>query len=101
MSQARRELRFTVIWILEASRGGPMRARILTILRRQPSNPHQLARELGVNYRTVLHHLRVLEENGLVERLGQGYGRPYVLTIEAEQAWSIIENSIKRVLGDR
>ncbi len=85
---------------MEASRGGPTRARILLLLRDLPLNPHQLARKLGLNYRTVLHHLEVLEKNGLVERLGDGYGAPYMLTEEASRNWSVVEESINRVLGE-
>ncbi len=94
-----REVRLIVRWLIEGTRGGRLRARILLLLRDGPMNAHQLARSLGVNYRTATHHLRVLQEHGLVERLGDGYGSPYVLTSLAEEAWPVIEESIRKVLG--
>ena len=78
-----------------------MRAKILLLLRDRPMNPNQLANEIGVNYRTIRHHLRVLEEHGLVKRLGGSYGTPYVLSDAAVGMWGVIEDSIKRVLGEK
>ncbi len=72
---------------------------ILLALRERPSNPHRLARMLGLNYRTVTHHLEVLSRHGLVRRLTQGYGAPYVLSDLARARWGEIEESIRRVLG--
>lgn len=59
------------------SRGGPMRAKILKLLSERPMNAHQLAEALGVNYRTITHHLNVLLENGLIVAEGPKYGTPY------------------------
>ncbi len=76
-----------------------MRARILLLLKDKPMNPNQLAAELGVNYRTITHHLNILEEHDLVNRLGEGYGKPYILSDHALEMWSLLEESINRVLG--
>ncbi|GBF09520.1 putative transcriptional regulator, ArsR family [Aeropyrum pernix] len=86
-----------VRWLIEGSRGGVTRARILMLLRERPRNAHQLSQELGLNYRTVLHHLEVLARHGLIARLYEGYGAPYALTSLAERHWSVIEDSIRRV----
>lgn len=59
------------------SRGGPTRAKILRLLAERPMNAHQLAEALGVNYRTVTHHLNVLLENGLIVAEGPKYGTLY------------------------
>lgn len=96
----RREIRLILKWLLEGSRGGRLRSKILLLLREKPMNPNQLARELNVNYRSITHHLKVLEEHGLVERLGRGYGSPYVLTRIAEEVWEDILDSAKRVEGE-
>ncbi len=89
--------RFTLLlrWLLEGSQGGPTRARILKLLREEPKNPHQLAKALGLNYRTITHHLKVLEKHGLVARIGSGYGSPYILTNTSEKFWGLIEASYK------
>ena len=64
-------------WMLIGTRGGPMRARILDLLRQEPQNAHRIAQRLDVQYRTILHHLDVLVRNGLVIPVGEGYGREY------------------------
>ncbi len=88
-------------WLFEASRGGPTRARIILLLMEHPMNINQIARRLGLNYRTIQHHLGVLEKHGIVERLGDGYGFPYFLSVEALNMIDYIEESICRVLGDK
>ena len=98
MNASDRRFALLARWLLEGSRGGPTRARILLLLRVGPMNANQIARRLGLNYRTVRHHLRVLEENGLVARLGEGHGAPYALTEEAEDNWSLLEEVIRGVL---
>jgi DNA-binding transcriptional ArsR family regulator len=54
-----------------------MRARMLKLLNERPMNAHQLTKALGVNYRTVMHHLNILLENGLVVAEGPKYGTLY------------------------
>ena len=60
-------------------------------LRVAPRNAQQLARELGVDYTTVRHHLRVLTENRLVESSGPHYGQVYSIAPLVEGRWSEVE----------
>src|SRR5580698_73212 len=71
----------SLMWyLLFGTRGGPNRRRILDELVRSPANAHQLAATLGLDYRTVRHHLRLLEKNGAVARpVGEAYATPYEL----------------------
>ena len=71
----------SLMWyLLFGTRGGPNRRRILDELVRSPANAHQLAAALSVDYRTVRHHLRILEKNGAVARpVGDVYASPYEL----------------------
>ncbi len=94
-----RRFKALVRWLIEGSRGGATRARILLLLKETPLNMNQLAQKLGLNYRTVMHHINVLERNGLIDRVGEGYGSPYILSREAEECWEVICESIVRVLG--
>lgn len=66
--------------ILKHSRGAKNRTRILKELE-TPKNANQLKNKLNLNYRTVTHHLDVLEGNGLICSYG-GYGRIYMKTEE-------------------
>jgi len=77
------------IWIFVASRGGKMRLDIVRKLMERPANANQLAKELNVNYRTVLHHVEILEKNGLIRSEGPRYGSLYFLSdaLEANSDW--------------
>jgi len=80
-----------VLWqVLAGTRGGPNRAQILQALRDRPRNRNQLADDLDLNYKTVEHHLDVLEDNGIVESTDSDYGAVYLLTDRAEQHWERI-----------
>ena len=72
----------SLMWyLLCGTRGGPNRLRILEQLERSPANAHQLASSLNLDYRTVRHHLRLLERNGAVTRpVGDAYAAPYELS---------------------
>jgi hypothetical protein len=69
----------SLMWyLLFGTRGGPNRRRLLEELVRSPANAHQLAAALGLDYRTVRHHLQILERNGAVTRpVGNAYAAPY------------------------
>jgi DNA-binding transcriptional ArsR family regulator len=72
----------SLMWyLLCGTRGGPNRLRILERLERSPANAHQLATGLGLDYRTVRHHLLLLERNGAIARpVGDAYAAPYELS---------------------
>ncbi|MHB8605161.1 MAG: winged helix-turn-helix domain-containing protein [Thermoplasmatota archaeon] len=53
-------------------------------LRDRPLNTNQLAEALALDYTTVQHHLKVLEENGMVFGKGPKYGRTFFLTPKME-----------------
>jgi len=76
----------SLMWyLLFGTRGGPNRRRILDELVRSPANAHQLAASLSVDYRTVRHHLRILERNGAIVRpVGDAYAAPYEIAPSAE-----------------
>jgi DNA-binding transcriptional ArsR family regulator len=82
-----------LLWFLIAgTRGGPNRARIIEALRARPSNAHQLAEGLGLDYRTIRHHLDLLERNGLLTRpAGNAYASPYFLSEYLEGNYPIFE----------
>ena len=56
-----------ILWYLIASsRGGVNRAKIIDLVNLRPANANQIASRLKLDYKTVLHHLKVLSENGLI-----------------------------------
>ena len=89
-----------LLWYLFAgTRGGPSRAEIIKALQDRPSNANQLAQTLHVDYKTVQHHVRVLEENGLIVPSEKGtYGAVLFLTPKMEEALPIL-NEIWSKIG--
>jgi DNA-binding transcriptional ArsR family regulator len=68
-------------YLLAGTRGGLNRGRILKTLRERPLNANDLSGRLGLDYKTVRHHLDVLRENDCVMTLGsEGYGLLYTLS---------------------
>jgi len=80
-----------LLWyLLGGTRGGPTRAEIIKTLLDRPSNPNQLAGMLKVDYKTIQHHVRILEENGLISSSEKGsYGAVLLLTSKMEEAMPI------------
>jgi|GEM_PF-655020 len=64
-------------WVLISTKGGDMRIRIIQSLLEDPKNANMLSSSLGVNYRTIEHHMKVLLSNNLVIVQGNGYGKVY------------------------
>jgi len=70
-----------VFWTLfVSSRGATNRIRIMSALRKRPSNRNQLATELGMDYKNIQYHLKVLEGNNLVKKMGNQYGLIYCVS---------------------
>ena len=64
-------------WLLAGSAGGLNRGRILQELFERPYNAHELSRVLSLDYKTIRHHLNLLERNRLIIATGNGYGKIY------------------------
>ena len=88
-----------LLWYLFAgTRGGPSRAEIIRALQNRPSNANQLAQTLHVDYKTIQHHVRVLEENGLIIPSDKGtYGAVLFLTPKMEEALPILDEIWSRI----
>ena len=70
-----------LLWFLFAgSRGGENRIRIINLLKGQPYNMNQLAEAMGLDYKAIQHHIRVLEKNNMVARQGEKYGVLYFIS---------------------
>lgn len=91
MGYRARQLRYVLGWLIAGTRGGAMRARIIMALHNTPMNANQLANYLGVDYRTIRHHLEILEKNRIITSAGDKYGVIYFLTSEMEENYSVFE----------
>jgi len=80
MSTSARPLKYLLGWLIAGTRGGMSRAKIIQTLNETPQNANQLANLLGMDYRTIRHHLQVLEKNKIITSAGDGYGTTYFLS---------------------
>jgi DNA-binding transcriptional ArsR family regulator len=92
-----------LLWYLVcSSRGGFNRLKILELIRLNPSNANQIASQLMLDYKTVIHHLEVLTKNGLIVTDDRAlYGAVYFLTPLMEKNYQfckeIMEQSEQKI----
>jgi DNA-binding transcriptional ArsR family regulator len=90
-------LKYLLGWLIAGTRGGATRARIIATLKETPQNANQLATQLGMDYRTIRHHLRVLEKNRIITAMGEGYGVTYFLSPAMEENYEVFEEILKKM----
>jgi DNA-binding transcriptional ArsR family regulator len=87
-------------WLFAGSAGAKTRAMVLSAIKDEPRNAQQLSEALSLDYTTVRHHLKVLEQNRIVITEGDAYGKLYFLSDSMEAHWSnlqaILEKARKR-----
>ena len=70
-----------LLWfVFSGSRGGLNRLKIISKLKGNPFNINQLAKELNLDYKAIQHHIRVLEKNNLISKVGEKYGVTYFVS---------------------
>ena len=69
-----------LFWLLEGTKGGPTRIRLLSLLEKKPMNLRQLSLAAGLDYKTVAHHVQLLLDNSVLECQGSGYGKVYFIS---------------------
>ena len=97
MSASARPFKYVLGWLIAGTRGGVTRARIITTLKETPQNANQLATLLGMDYRTIRHHLEVLEKNRLITSAGEGYGKTYFVSQAMEENYSQFEEIMNKI----
>ncbi len=97
MSASGRPLKYLLGWLIAGTKGGPTRAKIIQILKETPQNANQLANTLGMDYRTIRHHLDVLEKNKVITSAGEGYGTTYFLSPMMEENYAVFEEIVSKI----
>jgi predicted transcriptional regulator len=70
-----------LLWFVFAgSRGGLNRLRLVLAIKEKPLNANQLAKELGLDYKAIQHHIGVLEKNNIITRLGEKYNVTFFIS---------------------
>ena len=86
-----------LLYLFTSTRGGFSRLRIIIHLLEQPSNTHQLAKKLDLDYKAVQHHMKVLEKNNMVSKIGEKYGAIFHLSNFLEINIGALDESIEKL----
>lgn len=89
-----------LLWFVFAgSRGGLNRLKIISKLRENPFNTNQLAKEMGLDYKAIQHHIRVLEKNNMITKVGEKYNVTFFISTYLEvniEAFEEIERKLDK-----
>lgn len=85
-------------WLIGGTRGGKNRLRIIMALEDHPMNANNLSEELDLDYKTIRHHIEMMEKHNVIEAMGEGYGKNYFLTEQMEENKEKLEH-IKEKAG--
>jgi Predicted transcriptional regulator len=81
-----------LLWfVFTGSRGGLNRLKIISKLKENPFNINQLAKELNLDYKAIQHHIRVLEKNNMISKVGEKYNVNYFISTFLEVNMGIFE----------
>ncbi|MGA2767301.1 MAG: winged helix-turn-helix domain-containing protein [Candidatus Bathyarchaeia archaeon] len=97
MSTNVRPFKYLLGWLIAGTRGGVSRAKIIQALNATPQNANQLATLLGMDYRTIRHHLDVLMKNRIITSAGEGYGITYFLSPAMEENYALFEEILNKI----
>jgi DNA-binding transcriptional ArsR family regulator len=84
-------------WLVAGTKGGGTRAMVIAALKEMPRNANQLANDLGLDYKTIRHHIGVLAKNGIVTATGKGYGTTYFLCSDVNMSYPLFEEIWKKI----
>ena len=89
-----------VLWYLIAgSRGGTNRARIIKALHDRPYNVNQLSLELDLDYKTIQHHIKVLDDHNILVNSSEEkkYGAMIFLSNRMEENYPIFLDILSKM----
>ena len=92
-----KQTRKLLLYLFTSTRGGFTRLRIIIHLLEQPYNTHQLAKELDLDYKAVQHHMKVLEKNNMVSKIGEKYGAIFHLSNFLEMNIGALDEAIDKL----
>jgi len=92
-----RQTRKLLLYLFTSTRGGFTRLRIIIHLLDRPYNTHQLAQALDLDYKAVQHHMKVLQKNNMVSKIGEKYGAIFHLSNFLEINIGALEEAIDKL----
>ncbi len=92
-----KQTRKLLLYLFTSTRGGFTRLRIIMHLLDQPYNTHQLSKELDLDYKAIQHHMKVLEKNNMVSKIGEKYGAIFHLSTFLEINIGALNEAIEKL----
>ena len=92
-----KQTRKLLLYLFTSTRGGFTRLRIIINLFEKPYNTHQLATVLDLDYKAIQHHMKVLEKNNMVSKIGEKYGALFYLSNFLELNISTLDEAIDKL----
>ncbi|NQV39502.1 MAG: winged helix-turn-helix transcriptional regulator [Nitrosopumilus sp.] len=92
-----KQTRKLLLYLFTSTRGGFTRLRIIIDLLEKPYNTHQLAKKLDLDYKAVQHHMKVLEKNNMVSKIGEKYGAIFHLSNFLEMNLGALDEAIDKL----
>lgn len=100
LSDARKpdkQTRNLLFFLFTSTRGGLTRLRIVMCLLEKPYNTHQLAQVLDLDYKAVQHHMKVLQKNNMISKIGEKYGAIFHLSSFLEINIGALDEAIDKL----
>lgn len=97
MSASASSMKYLLGWLIAGTKGGVTRAEIIKTLKETPQNANQLANSLKKDYRTIRHHLEVLQKNKIITSAGDKYGITYFLSPTMEENYELFEEIMVKI----
>jgi DNA-binding transcriptional ArsR family regulator len=92
-----KQTRKLLLYLFTSTRGGFTRLRIIIHLLEESYNTHQLAQKLDLDYKAVQHHMKVLEKNNMVSKIGEKYGAIFHLSNFLEMNINALDEAIDKL----
>ncbi|MCE9617276.1 MAG: winged helix-turn-helix transcriptional regulator [Nitrosarchaeum sp.] len=86
-----------LFYLFTSTRGGFTRLRIIMLLLERSYNTHQLALELHLDYKAIQHHMKVLEKNNMILKIGEKYGAIFHLSTFLEVNIGALDMAIDKL----
>lgn len=92
-----KHVRRLLMHLFAGTAGGFTRLRIVMLLLEAPRNTHQLSGAMGMDYKSVQRHLRVMQKNSLVSSAGGGYGAAFRVSDMLEHNIRALDHVIEKL----
>ena len=90
-TKAHKETKMLIWTVFAGSKGAANRIKIINLLTKNPYNINRLSEELHLDYKTIQHHVRVLETNNFVSKTDSSYPTIYFIAPLLESSMDTFE----------